>query len=296
MQLDFLSICREKRTKDKFMFCENLQFNLSLYTDDCLTDEEREVLDEHLAQCPLCRQKLADFQSLRNDLRVLSRWEMPENLLYSIRNTVAAELQTVETKPVFVFTGSFRSSLERFLMPYTVGSVAALVFGFVLFWGLTAGNVPTGDFSRYNSPSKSTILLANGNPKGFINDFDLTEEDFATANLPISDASPSVNPTGALVALAKSFARGEMKDEEVVVVADVFGNGLAHIAQVVEPGSNRQAVYELEKALQTDPDFAPFVPAKLDNRSQTVRVVLKIQRVDVIVDKPRRNRYQTESF
>lgn len=277
------------------MFCENLQFNLSLYLDDCLTDEVREVVDGHLAQCPLCRQKLADFQSLRNDLRVLPRVEMPENLLYSVRNAVAAKLQTVETKPVFVFTGSFKSSLERFLMPYTVGSVAALIFGFVLFWGLTAGNVPTGDFSRYNSPSKSTILLANDNPKGFINDFELTDDDFAAANIPISDAKPSINPRGALIALT-SFASGKMTDEEVVVVADVFGNGLAHIAAVVEPGNNRQAVYELEKALQTDPDFAPFVPAKNDNRSQTVRVILKIQHVDVIVGKPRPNKYKTESF
>ncbi|MBA4183932.1 MAG: hypothetical protein H0X49_07955 [Acidobacteria bacterium] len=72
-----------------------------------------------------------------------------------------------------------------------------------------------------------------------------------------------------------------MKDDEVVVVADVFGDGLAQIAEVVEPSSDRRAVRELEKALKNDPNFAPFVPANYDKRSDTVRVILKINRVDI---------------
>ena len=72
-----------------------------------------------------------------------------------------------------------------------------------------------------------------------------------------------------------------MKDDEVVVVAEVFGNGLAKIDEVVEPSRNRRAVGELEKALQSDPSFAPFVPADLDNRPESVKVIFKIQSVNV---------------
>lgn len=72
-----------------------------------------------------------------------------------------------------------------------------------------------------------------------------------------------------------------MNDDEVVVVADVFSNGLAQIAEVVEPTNNWNTVNELEKALDSDPDYAPFVPSQSDRRSDTVRVIFKIQRVDV---------------
>jgi len=65
------------------------------------------------------------------------------------------------------------------------------------------------------------------------------------------------------------------------VVAEVFGNGLARVDEVVEPSHDRRAVEQLQKALQSDPAYAPFVPAKLDRRSDSVRVVLRIQSVDV---------------
>jgi hypothetical protein len=73
-----------------------------------------------------------------------------------------------------------------------------------------------------------------------------------------------------------------MRDDEVVVVADVFSNGLAQISEVVEPSRDRKAVEELQKALGSDPSFAPFVSSNLDQRSSdTIRVVLKIQNVNV---------------
>jgi hypothetical protein len=72
-----------------------------------------------------------------------------------------------------------------------------------------------------------------------------------------------------------------MKDDEVVVVAEVFGNGLAKIDEVVEPSRNRRAVTELEKALDSDPSFAPFVPAEVDKRPESVKVIFKIQSVNV---------------
>jgi hypothetical protein len=106
----------------------------------------------------------------------------------------------------------------------------------------------------------------------------------------IAGESPSINPQGALVALTRSLVRGEMKDDEVVVVADVFGNGLAQIAEVVEPSHDRHAVAQLQKALESDPAYAPFVSADMDRRSDPVRVVLKIQSVNVNTGLSSRNR------
>jgi hypothetical protein len=72
-----------------------------------------------------------------------------------------------------------------------------------------------------------------------------------------------------------------MEDEEVVIVADVFGNGLARITEVVEPPADDRAFRQLEKALESDPVYAPFVPASFDGRSENMRVILKIQNVNV---------------
>lgn len=279
------------------MKCENLQFNLSIYLDNCLIEDERAVVDEHLAQCPLCRQKLADFQALRANLRGLSRPEMPNDLLVSLRNHVAEATEKNHPKFGLLKTETFHEWLQMRLMPYAVGTAASLIFGFTLLWVLlSAARIPEQDIelAKYQLPKQSSVLLANTNLNGTSseNNFDLNPADYAAERLSVSGESPSLNPHGALVALTKSLVRGNMKDDEVVIVADVFGNGLAQIAEVVEPSSDIQAVAKLERALKNDPDYAPFVPASFDKRSETVRVILKINRVDIQTNLKPKSRYK----
>lgn len=268
------------------MKCENLQLNLSIYFDDILTVGERATVDEHLVRCPLCRQKLADFQSLRAGLRVLPRPELPHNILVALRNRVAQAAESNQPNFLFFPAESFREWLQKRLMPYAVGTATSLIFGLTLLWSLlSAAYIPEKnvELARFQPPVKSSILLANSNSRTFAldNDFDLNAADYAASRTLVSSDSPSLNPQGALVALTKSIVRGQMKDEELVIVADVFGSGLAQIAEVVEPSSDIRAVGELEKALRNDPNFAPFVPASFDRRSETVRVIFKINRVDI---------------
>ena len=266
------------------MKCEDLQLNLPVYTDDILTDDERAALETHLSSCPVCRQKLADFQALRNSLRVLARPEMPAQLLESVRIAVAAQVPTALAQSNPVSSKHFWEWIQMRVMPYGIGVFATLILGFALLWSLLTPviqNNRTNDLAQSDSFSKSTVLLANADPKGRANNYELSPTEFAQTRSAFSVESPSVNPQGALVALTKSLMRGGMKDEEVVVVADVFGNGLAQIAEVVEPSRNRQAVQDLENALRDNPEYAPFVPADLDRRSESIRIVFKIQSVDV---------------
>lgn len=278
------------------MKCENLQFNLSLYSDNFLTEDERASVGVHLAQCPLCRQKLADFQSLRNSLRSLARPELPDYLLSSVKSAMTTELKAAESKTSFIYSEGFRRWLQFKFMPYGVGVVASLFMAFALLWTLLSGvNQPNNEVALIDPKYKSTVLLtdtkssANRNSEFSSTDYKLKPADFAAARVSVSGESPSVNPTGALIALTKSFVRGKIKDEEVVVVANVFSNGLAQISEVIEAPRDEQTMRELEKALKTDPDYAPFVPASFDNRADSVQIVLKIQRVDV-VDAKRGNR------
>lgn len=262
------------------MKCEELQFNIAVYLDDILSADEIAQTDAHLHQCPLCRQKLADYQSVKNNLRVMARPEIPAELLKNVRNAVAAELRPVQTREPF-FSERMIEWLQMRLMPYSIGVVASLTLGFLLLWNLmtTAYNPnPQNEFARKIDSDAPVMLPRTGNSP---DDTIVSPDQFVKTRLSIAAESPSVNPQGALVALTKSLVRGDMKDDEVVVVADVFGDGLAQIEEVVEPSKNRHAVYELEKALKKDSAYSPFVPANLDQRSETVRVILKIQSVNV---------------
>lgn len=271
------------------MKCENLQFNLPIYMDSCLSADECAVLDAHLVQCPLCRQKLADFQSLRNNLRGLARPEMSAKLLNSVRSAVANEVQPAEAQPSRIFSTDFRRWLEFRLMPYTVGVAATLLFAFLLFGTMLSGTNSTRQTSEVARIEPSKVMLTKSSEYNFDTDEEMliSQENFARHRTSVSGESPSVNPTGALIALTKSLVRGKMKDDEVVVVADVFRDGLAQIAEIVESPRDGKYLANLKKAFDSNSDDAPFVPAVMDNRPDSVRVVFKIQLVDVNTSKPK---------
>lgn len=151
---------------------------------------------------------------------------------------------------------------------------------------LKPGNVPAS-----TGGSSAVLLASNRNPYSTNSFAEISPSEYAQARLGLAGESPSINPQGALIALTKSLIHGGMKDDEVVVVADVFSNGLAQIAEVVEPSHNWRAVGELEKALDSDPSVAPFVPTSLESRPDSVRVVLKFQSVDVNTNQKRRIRH-----
>lgn len=268
------------------MNCENLQFALSIYSDDILSKTERTNVEKHLAQCPLCRQKQEDYLALIHSLRALKHPVVSAELLNTVRNAVSQELQTNSTTPIVILSDGVENWFKMRFMPYSIATAASFLIGVSLLWAILAG-----DFSRnvnniasFRNETNQSIMLANANPKAE----NLMADGLPPSVLTLSDAMPSINPSGALVAVSNSLMRGKMKDEEVVVVADVFSNGLAQIREVVAPTNNWKTVNELENALDSDPDYAPFVPSSEDKRSGTVRVILKIQRVDIDARIPRK--------
>lgn len=253
--------------------CEELQFDLPLYFDGGLNPEERLVIDAHLPECPLCRQKLSEFEELYLGLKSVPSLAAPDELVATIRASVADQLAPSIGSPVFRLIDRRRNWMDVWLMPSVTGVAATLVLGLAL---LTFVGSPTVSLTAQDDPTYETQTYV-------LPTYDLSPGQYAETRLAIAGESPSINPKGALVALTKSLVRGEMRDDEVVVVADIFGNGLAQIAEVVEPSHDRNAVGELQKALQSDPRYAPFVPANMDQRSDNVRVILKIQNVNVNV-------------
>ncbi len=267
------------------MNCETLQLNLSLYFDDILTSEEISVLDGHLKTCPLCRAKLSEIQTLTTDLRRLPKVEMPMNLSASIRTKVYGELQNNSRKPLF---SAHLSELLQFrVMPYAVGTVASFLM-FLAFLSSFPNVTPTAD--KFDITTKEIAFIdipkqvgdmEMPNKFGVSNNVPLTSAEYASSRSNFSKESPSLNPSGALIALANTLVRDNVREDEVVLVADVMSNGIAKITQVVEPPKNKLTMEKLQNALQNDADFAPFVPSNLDNRSDKMQIVFKMQTVEV---------------
>lgn len=276
------------------MKCENLQLNLPLYFDDELNEDERAVLDEHLEFCPVCRQHLAEFRALRNDLRAFTKPVVPADLLASVRNAVAVELKTAQLEPSkSLFSENFREWLKFRFMPYAVGTVASLTLTISLLFSLLSTRNAIVENSQFaGSRSNSPVILMASNRNSPTEELIITPAEYAALRIPVASESPSVNPAGALVALTKSLMRGRMNEDEVVVVADVFSNGVARVSEVVEAPKNDNYLHALEDALQQDPNDAAFLPANMDKRSDVVRVVLKFQRVEVVekISTPKKNK------
>ena len=251
------------------MKCEDIQYLISVAGDDLLDDSEREMLDRHLSICPLCRQERDDIRNLVRGLKMMTRPAIPTAALHSLRNAVAEKAAAGVRS--FWLAEDLRP-WTTWLMPSSVGTLASVLFAFAFLTTLFLGPI---------EKPQSNIALANRKPIAG-SYLSAASRGYAGQRRDVSNESPSLNPEGALVALTNSLVRGgDMKDSEVVVVADVFGNGLAKIDEVIEPSRDSRAVDELDRALRSDPAYAPFVPADLDQRPQSMKVILKIQSVRV---------------
>lgn len=269
------------------MNCRDLKLNISLYIDEMLGKEQSDGLAIHLDGCAECRALYEKLIAVKRELASIEKPAIPRNLLASIRSNVSvlAESRTggrmfaYETEPV---------NWRNWALPSLVGSLATLLITFSALSAILSGSAnvaATYEIAASRpAPSRTTTMLAGPELAPINGDFELSANEYADLRVAVAGESPSLNPHGALVALTRSLVRGDMKDDELTVVADVFGNGIAKIAEVIEPSDDRRAIEQLDKALRSDPQFAPFVPAEMDNRSETMRVVLKIQSVNVDID------------
>ena len=253
------------------MTCQETQKAFSLYVDGALAETARRSVDEHLRACPVCRAQGEEERRLVRELSQLERPLAPPDLAASITRAVVIERaarRSVERPPLYVRFGQW---LEWYVMPYAVGALASMLL-FVAVLGALRPHVTTLRDLAY-------AATAPADAEGFYDvTRPLTPELLAAGRAPFAVESPSLNPRGALAQLAWTPSSGSPGDDDMIVVADVYGNGRASLAAVMEPPRNRRAVEELEDALRKSP---AFVPASLDRRPQTMRVVFVMQKMNV---------------
>jgi hypothetical protein len=256
------------------MKCSEINHELSLYADGMTADGMAEAIRAHLDICPLCRQKNADYLLIRADLRSLIRPEISLAFKQDLKRSLRSEIS-----PAASSNTNISEWLQMWVMPYTVGVVTSVVVGFGLLIIMLSGMLmPTSREMVRDARTQPVMIAQSLSPDEYRSI--VSPADFVNSRLAFASESPSINPEGALMALTRSMVRGGMKDEEVVVVADVFSDGLATIAEVVESPSDRRAVDELERAFRSGQ--SAFVPAVMENRPDNMRIVLKLfQSVDV---------------
>jgi len=260
------------RFKMSALKCSDIRSDIPLYGDGCLASGLEDALQVHLTICPICRQELFEYREMRSALRSLPRAQIPAELHLGLKDNALAAARPA----MFAFPRLTGFAWRQNVLPLIGSSFASVLVGFALFSYMLSGVLGENSSIASNAP----IFPAGS--YGSIPDRDsVSAADFARQRLAYSAESPSINPQGALAAMTKGLSGGSLKNDEMVVVARVFGNGLAEITDVVEPASDPQAVQNLEHALEDQRSSTPFVPAKLDGRGNDVQVVLKIQNVVV---------------
>jgi hypothetical protein len=259
------------------MVCEDVRQTLSTYLDDALTLPARVEVDQHLDGCPVCRDEIVKLRSLTRGLSRLAAPTPPADLISSISNAIAIEAAARRQTPRPTFFQRVSTFLEPRLFPYSVGSMASLILFVSMFVALRPHFIALHEAAAQDSG----VFVIPGRP-GFDITQPVTSETFAASRAPFAAQSPSLNPKGALAILTQSYAnpRSDQPQEgdDMIVVADVFSNGSASLADVVHPPRDRRMLNEFELALRQD---AAFVPASMDRRPDTMRVVFTVQKVDV---------------
>jgi hypothetical protein len=250
------------------MSCEETRQSLSSYVDDCVSLSVRVAIDEHLDRCPVCRAEVAELLALTRSLSLMTRPAAPADLAVSISDLLTVEAAARRQAPPQSWSYRILRFLEPRLMPYTVGSFASVIMFVLMLNALRPHFIALREASIQHS---GVFVVGSINPV-----YDLySPEDFARSQ------SPSLNPDGRLAALTRRHAHtGTAVDaDDMIVVANVFSNGAASLAEVVTPPRDKRMLDEFESALRQD---AAFVPASVDRRPDTMRVVLSfVQRVDV---------------
>jgi hypothetical protein len=264
------------------MSCEDIQQSLSLYVDDGLRPEERGACYSHLEVCPVCRARLLEMRSIRGGLAMLSRPAPPVDLIHSINTALVAEAVNRKALRDNTFGDVLRAWLQPVMMRYAFSSLASVIIFTAVFAAMRPHMIALHEAVLAFDQASIVIVPADPLRPGYDITKPISPESYAALRTPFNTESPSLNPGGALATLTSEPTRlrgnGRGGDDNMMVVADVFTNGSASLADVMQAPRDRRMLEDFEKALRQN---AAFVPAALDRRPETMRVVFSIQRVDV---------------
>jgi hypothetical protein len=241
----------------------------------------RAVCDRHLEQCPVCRAQLSEMRSLTRRLAVLSRPVTPTDLAASITDALNIEAAALRREPHLPLGVLIVRWVRPRVMPYTIGTFASLILFISLLGALRPHLIALreAEMASREAATYKVFIPRGSSEYGFDITQPVSPEDWSKSRAPFAVQSPSLNPRGALAALTFAPSHGHSEDaDDMVVVTDVFSDGQASLADVVQAPRDRRMLEDFQDALREGP---AFVPASFDRRPQTMRVVFVVQKVRV---------------
>jgi hypothetical protein len=172
-------------------------------------------------------------------------------------------------------------------MPYTVGTFSSVIMFVLMLAALRPHYAALHEVAFHQHEVLMLQTRGSGYYRGYNLNEPVTSESLARERAPFGEQSPSLNPGGSLAALTRAYAHPSDYDfdpnDDMLVVANVFSNGVASLTDVVQPPRDKRMLDEFQYALRQD---AAFVPASLDRRPDTMRVVFwcrggAVEKVDI---------------
>lgn len=258
------------------MNCVETKNSLNEYLDGELDVSAAAEVSLHLSECADCSSRSSELNALNEMLTRLPKPPVPLAVITAAKSAIPDNVRP----PMFAYTLGYGRQKRIGWTPIFAGAAASLLITLGFFQFLARMDVPSVDSASTRQPTSSGVYLAGSQPV-YRGRGSLDAAAYANSRRDVSSISPSINPHGALLALARSLVNGKFRDKEMVVVANVFGDGMAEITSVVEPTDDPISIADLRAALILDRGEAPFVPASLDGRPESVPVVLKFKTVTV---------------
>ena len=260
------------------MNCNATQKSFSTYLDGRLPRAQCDALDAHLDVCPFCRLQLDEERALVRGLASLTRPAPPADLVASVNSALAIERAARRARPALPLYEVVARWIEPRLMPYTIGLLASALLFFTLTSALRTQFRLLHELARAarETPDEHSVTwIRNGD---FDLEYPVSLQDL-TAHRSFRSESPSLNPRGDLFrVMTVPAGSGGDDDDDITIVANVFSNGSASVAEVMQSPRNPQMLSRVQDALRRTP---AFVPASRDRRPQTMRVVLSLSKVSV---------------
>src|SRR6266567_6593614 len=267
------------------MSCDEIQQSLSLYVDDGLTLDERQTCYQHMEVCPVCREHVAELRTLRSSLAMLSRPLPPVDLVPSINKALVVKAAEQRARRDATTMDAINDWALKWLQPRPMRYAFSSLASIIIFTAVFAALRPHMIALREATLAFEQVQITTVPEEWFVAGYDITKpiwpESYAALRTPYNTESPSLNPGGALAMLSwepRELHESAKGQDDMMIVADVFTNGSASLANVMQAPRDRRMLQDFERALRQD---AAFVPASVDRRPETMRVVFSVQRVDV---------------
>ena len=267
------------------MKCDDIQQSLSLYVDDGLTAPGRQACFQHLEVCPVCREHVVELRNLRSGLAALPTPQPPADLASSINLALAAKAAEQKARRQEPAMDRVNDWALKWLQPrpmrYAFSSFASIIIFSCVFAALRPHMIALHEATVAFEQMQITVAPDD---EYYVLGLDINKpispESYSALRTPFNSESPSLNPRGALAILGTQtdHLNGRESDDDMVIVADVFLNGSASLADVMQAPRDRRMLEDFQQALRKN---AAFVPAAMDRRPETMRVVFSVQRVDV---------------